>query len=962
ICQEFNTTWAWELEQKGYKELSMECKTGILKYLCEIQFDENVKFKTAINDEDPDKMRLQPIGRDKDGQMYWFQLDQDDNVRVYVEEQDDLDGASWKCIVRTRNDLAEVVALLKTQIDPELLKKDLEQKSKLEGETDKDKGDTKKTEDTSDEDHKEINEVTRNSELKPEPKLSLNGVIEAKLEPELTSENVSTKAQSIKEEPVEAADSKSTLNEPALPCVAVKGEEVRKGSSEEIQHPTKNDQQAKIPLKKRGMKFSEDFGEKNGAITTQNLAVPESNPEQKIQRVNDQVNGEVLPQADKDAKEQTSKDKSRENIPPAADEVKLLQGESTRTEEKQTKNREAHKPSQELTSVCKDVEKSSNLEEKINQSKSADGKGSSTIKSTTVKATHKVKSDKLNHDVKSDESAKMEMSVHKSDSSETRERLESIKINEKGPAEEGPAEEKGPAEKGPVEVKDHAEEKKGPIEEKKKGPAEEKEKGPIEEKGPEEEKEKGPADKEPAEKPKATTLQCADAKIDTLFITDKSGERREPPHVKDKSESCKQNKKSDDIKEMSSENPKDVKKDLNCKNGTICDFRPTEEEESADKHKLLKTQDDYKTGKNSEHKTLKACEQTDEPSTPAEKKKASKETESEKKEKEEKKVLSKETTAERLSSENKKDANKASEYDSENKNISHLKGKDGDSLTDDPQKSEVDQETQKQYKTSTNHKESSPTNSSKDSESSKETKEKQTKGAASDAPAEKDCETKHEVVQNGGNAATEGGTRRRNKPLVHRRRAELQREERQGDSETDTNTGRCLRRSPRISRPSQKAVEVQEKKTEKPQAAPLPQKREDEKDDKREDEEETEVKTVQKKPKEKKVNQESQPKPKGRKRRRTRWSNTRTRRKKKNSDDEDKNSNEESSEEEESEEEDDSDEDYKVERNRKRRNRNRERRSSDSSTSSDDDLPPNDDPCKHCGLPNHPELVGLSPR
>lgn len=97
---------------------------------------------------------------------------------------------------------------------------------------------------------------------------------------------------------------------------------------------------------------------------------------------------------------------------------------------------------------------------------------------------------------------------------------------------------------------------------------------------------------------------------------------------------------------------------------------------------------------------------------------------------------------------------------------------------------------------------------------------------------------------------------------------------------------------------------------------------------------------------------------KGRKRRKVRWSNTRTRRKKKGSEDEDENSDEESSEDEESEEEDDSDEDYKVERSRKRRNRNRERRSSDSSTSSDDDLPPNDDPCKHCGLPNHPELVG----
>lgn len=100
--------------------------------------------------------------------------------------------------------------------------------------------------------------------------------------------------------------------------------------------------------------------------------------------------------------------------------------------------------------------------------------------------------------------------------------------------------------------------------------------------------------------------------------------------------------------------------------------------------------------------------------------------------------------------------------------------------------------------------------------------------------------------------------------------------------------------------------------------------------------------------------------PQGRKRRKVRWSNTRTRRKKRGSEDEEEGgSNEASSEDDDSEEEeDDSDEDYKVERSRKRRNRNRERRSSDSDTSSDDDLPPNDDPCKHCGLPNHPELVG----
>ncbi|KAI3353683.1 hypothetical protein L3Q82_004830 [Scortum barcoo] len=105
VCQELNSTWAWELEQKGYQEMSMECKSCILKYLCECQFDDNLKFKMAINEEDPEKMRLQPIGRDRQGLMYWLQLDQEQNIRLYTEEQDDLDGSTWKCIVRTRNDL-----------------------------------------------------------------------------------------------------------------------------------------------------------------------------------------------------------------------------------------------------------------------------------------------------------------------------------------------------------------------------------------------------------------------------------------------------------------------------------------------------------------------------------------------------------------------------------------------------------------------------------------------------------------------------------------------------------------------------------------------------------------------------------------------------------------------------------------------------------------------------------------
>ncbi|XP_059932427.1 remodeling and spacing factor 1 isoform X1 [Gadus macrocephalus] len=118
VCQELNSSWAWELEQNRYMQMSMESKSTILKYLCECQFDDNLKFKAVVNDEEPEKMRLQPIGRDWQGLLYWLQLDPEQNIRLYTEEQDDLDGSSWRCIVRNRTDLAEALDLLKSQIDP----------------------------------------------------------------------------------------------------------------------------------------------------------------------------------------------------------------------------------------------------------------------------------------------------------------------------------------------------------------------------------------------------------------------------------------------------------------------------------------------------------------------------------------------------------------------------------------------------------------------------------------------------------------------------------------------------------------------------------------------------------------------------------------------------------------------------------------------------------------------------
>lgn len=101
------------------------------------------------------------------------------------------------------------------------------------------------------------------------------------------------------------------------------------------------------------------------------------------------------------------------------------------------------------------------------------------------------------------------------------------------------------------------------------------------------------------------------------------------------------------------------------------------------------------------------------------------------------------------------------------------------------------------------------------------------------------------------------GIRLKIKVPAHRRRAELQREEGKGDSESEASEGRCLRRSPRICRPTAKLAEIQDRKVEKKQVTPLVEKEKEENEEK-----EVEENAVQKKPREKKVEQEGQAKPK----------------------------------------------------------------------------------------------------
>ncbi|KAM7373976.1 hypothetical protein PAMP_006657 [Pampus punctatissimus] len=1063
ICQEFNTTWAWELEQKGYKEMAMECKTGILKYLCECQFDENVKFKTIINEEDPDKMRLQPIGRDKDGQMYWFQLDQDDNVRVYLEEQDDLDGSSWKCIVRDRNDLAEVVALLKTQIDPALLKKQ-EQETKAEDEESKKaEGEIRKTDDSSDED-KAVRPVSPKSESNgkvvqedksetSEAKSSLNGIIEGKTESELGSEktaedhSIGTKAQNIKEEPMEVSDTKS---EPApaseAPCISVKaekGEETKKNTAEEIQQTMKNDQQAKIPLKKRGMKFSEDF-EKNknssSSIIVQNPPVSQNKeapktdatPEQtkKTPSINDHVNGEVLPTSKEEVaivEEQTTEPaagksvdapstdedgmKDKNDGEKVAEEVTSHQADSDKKDlnmqvEKEsttaTETRESHesppKPTAESPPLLKDAcDKSSNHEEdeNVKESKPEDAKESLTADETTVlKETDKTLTDEseklsLNHEV-----------VSKEVESEKSGKLGCVDMDtsESNQTEETDVKETETESKGEKSESSAVKEKPGVIKTTETQSAEKSEDCENTVSPSVITKTEMVKDSDDAKTPETQDVKqnlTAVEKTDTALISEKSEETSSTKESKnvDDSESCKATETQQEepkdaemdekTEKVKTEKPEDVKKTVSCEDSTIRNVisdsmhRPTEKEAAVTKHDPTEPQQDGEIEMNAvaQKTTEEASEEKDKPSSPVseknDKKLESPDTE-EGKVSEEKQPDKRET--ELLSSESTKDADSEKRANSSEKLLCQDKESKEDSTMDKLLKTQ-EKQAHKESETSSKMEETGDQNVSietddkSSAENEKTSQSSLSKETEADKPTDEEIKSKSEEedskkeVANGSDMPSdvkEATAHRKVKPPAHRRKAALQREERQGDSESDTNTGgRSLRRSPRISRPTPKAVEIHDRKQEKSQAAPPPEKDEKEKDEEEEDGEKQEVKAVQKKPREKKADQEGQPKAKGRKRRKIRWSNTRTRRKKKGSEDEDDNSDEESSEEEESEEEDDSDEDYKVERSRKRRNRHRERRSSDSSTSSDDDLPPNDDPCKHCGLPNHPELILL---
>lgn len=73
------------------------------------QFDNNIKFKTAVNALETAKLRPTPLGRDKMGNVYWRTLDADCNIRIYQENQDE---ESLRIVASNRDELAKLIAVL----------------------------------------------------------------------------------------------------------------------------------------------------------------------------------------------------------------------------------------------------------------------------------------------------------------------------------------------------------------------------------------------------------------------------------------------------------------------------------------------------------------------------------------------------------------------------------------------------------------------------------------------------------------------------------------------------------------------------------------------------------------------------------------------------------------------------------------------------------------------------------
>lgn len=94
----------------GYLYSSVAIKLRIIKHLLEGQFDINAKFKNLINAKQSAQLRLEPFGKDKDGNVYYCQMDEKANIKIY---QENLDEETWSVVASNREELVKLIDELK---------------------------------------------------------------------------------------------------------------------------------------------------------------------------------------------------------------------------------------------------------------------------------------------------------------------------------------------------------------------------------------------------------------------------------------------------------------------------------------------------------------------------------------------------------------------------------------------------------------------------------------------------------------------------------------------------------------------------------------------------------------------------------------------------------------------------------------------------------------------------------
>uniref|UniRef100_A0A8W7PMH0 PHD-type domain-containing protein n=1 Tax=Anopheles coluzzii TaxID=1518534 RepID=A0A8W7PMH0_ANOCL len=101
---------AWEIERFGYKTANLGVKLRVLKALLEGQFDLNTKFKTQINTTTAGDLRLDPLGRDRQGNCYWYFMDDSANLQIY---QSDPEMETWTLVASNRDQFVNMIEMLK---------------------------------------------------------------------------------------------------------------------------------------------------------------------------------------------------------------------------------------------------------------------------------------------------------------------------------------------------------------------------------------------------------------------------------------------------------------------------------------------------------------------------------------------------------------------------------------------------------------------------------------------------------------------------------------------------------------------------------------------------------------------------------------------------------------------------------------------------------------------------------